>query len=576
MPNFFTQNLDLRRRIRNAPWNAILPALEQGFADPHELAPSSLEEALDFMDATLDLVGEICANEIAPHAAEVDREGAQLVDGEVRYAAATTKQLKLLAESGLMGFILPRAHGGLNLPVTCYTAAVEMVSQADASLMTLFALQGCGETLHRFGDAEVHERYLSRLCAGEITACMALTEPGAGSDLGAVRMRAVPRPGPTPDGVGAKNGSWILNGSKCFITNGGADVLLTLARTEDVEGGAGVSLFAGDRGAGVEVPKLEEKLGIHGSPTAVVNFDDATGYLLGKRGEGLYRCTLGLLHQVRLEVAAQAVGVAQAAQSAAAQYATEREQFGRSIDRFAPVREMLFRNALQIEAARAIVFTTAAVVDRKRGILRSGGGPELERYERMADLLTPLSKFYACEIVNEVTSRAIQVHGGYGYTQEYPVERHMRDGRITNIYEGTSEIQVGGMIDALLDGGLALLFEEPLRDTSEPPSCAGVLDSLRQTYAHLLAAADRARAADTLAVQGWARGIAETTAGVMATLVFLRDASEDDRSATLARFHASETLLRGQLCLRAAETGDRTVFDDESFRAVVEPYRGGA
>jgi hypothetical protein len=146
---------------------------------------------------------------------------------------------------------------------------------------------------------------------------------------------------------------------------------------------------------------------------------------------------------------------------AAVRYANERQQFGRTIDHFAPVRAMLFDNAAEIEAARAIVVTTAAVVDRKRGLERAGGGEELARYERLAELLTPLSKYHACEMVNAVTSRAIQVHGGYGYSTEYPVERHFRDGRITSIYEGTSEIQVGAMIEPLLKGGLPLLFEEP-------------------------------------------------------------------------------------------------------------------
>jgi hypothetical protein len=563
--NFYLSTADLRRRIKTAPWAAILPALEQDFTDPDELAPRSLEEAVELIQATLELVGEITAEQIAPHAAEVDREGARLVDGRVLYAEATRREFKILSDAGLMGFILPREYGGMNFPVTCYTAAVEMVSRADASLMTIFALQGCGEVVHRFGSKEVRQRYLPRLATGEITPCMALTEPNAGSDLGAVAMRA------TPDGD-----RWRLDGSKCFCTNGGADLLLVLARTEPCGGGEGLSLFAVERSEGVEVAKLESKLGIHGSPTAFLNFDGALGDLLGTRGGGLYECTMSLLHAVRLEVAAQAVGIAQAAQSQAARYAGERRQFGRPIDNFAPVRAMLFRNALQIESARAIVFTTAAIVDRKRGLLRAGGGTELDRYERLADLMTPLSKFYACEIVNEVTSRALQVHGGYGYTTEYPAERFLRDGRITNIYEGTSEIQVGGMIHALVHGGLPLLFEEPLGDTGEPQSCSGVLDKLRSTYAMLLEAAFEAKKADKLGLQGWARGIAETTAHLMASLVFLRDAKSDGRSAILARFKSAETEAGAHRLLRAVKEQDRTLFDDDSFATIIEPYRSGA
>ena len=397
--NFYKDTPDLRRRIESAPWGAILPALEKDFSDTHELAPASLEEAVEQIGLVLELTGEIAAQEVAPHAAEVDRVGAKLEDGRVVYHETTRRNFELLGEAGLMGFTLPREYGGMNLPITAYTAAVEMMGRADASFMTLFALQGCAETICRFGDEEIRQKYLPRLSTGEITPCMALTEPDAGSALGSVAMRATP----------GDNGTWRLQGSKCFITNGGADILLTLARSEEgKDGGAGLSLFLVERGEGIEVAKLEEKLGIHGSATALINYDDAPGVLIGERGAGLYKVTMGLLHNVRLEVAAQAVGIAQAAQSAAVTYARERKQFGRSIDAFAPVRTMLFENARQIEAARAIIFTTAAIVDRKRGLEQTVGGDELERYEKIADLMTPLSKYYACEMVNEVTSRALQ------------------------------------------------------------------------------------------------------------------------------------------------------------------------
>jgi len=566
LANFFKDNPDLRRRVRTAPWAAILPALERDFSDPHEMAPSSLEEATEQITMVLELVGEMAATEIAPHAAEVDRVGAKLLDGAVVYPEPMQKAFAMLAEAGLLGFTLPREHGGLNFPIVAYTAAVEMVSRADASLMTLFALQGCGETIHRFATPEIQAEYLPRLAAGEITPCMALTEPNAGSALGSAATRAV-----------EEDGKWRVTGAKCFCTNGGADVLLVLARTEpDKPGGDGLSLFLVERGEGVEVAKLESKLGIHGSATAVVNLDGAPGVLVGQRGEGLYRVTMGLLHNVRLEVAAQAVGIAQAAQTEAARYASERQQFGRTIDHFAPVRAMLFENAAEIEAARAIVFTTAAIVDRRRGLARAGGGDELERYERIADLMTPLSKYYACEIVNDVTSRAIQVHGGYGYTTEYPVERHLRDGRITNIYEGTSEIQVGAMIGPLLRGGLPLLFEEPLRDAEEPEASRGVLGILRANYETLLQAAEKAAGADKLAQQGWGRMFADATADLMAALVFLRDSEDDARGAALARHRAALGRRRAERALRAATEPDRIPFDDDSFEGVVGPYRGGA
>jgi hypothetical protein len=566
VPNFYADNPDLRRRIASAPWSTLLPPLEEDFKDPHETAPRSLAEAVDQIETILDLVGELCGSEIAPLAAEVDRKGARLEGGRVVYAEETQRQLRLLSEAGLLGFTLPREHGGLNLPTLAYTAAVEMVARADASLMTLFALQGCAETIHRFGDEALRRRFLPRLCSGEVMACMALTEPNAGSDLGAVAARA------TRDGAG-----WRIDGSKCFITNGGADLLLVLARTGDKPGGPGLSLFAVERGPGVTVTKLEEKLGIHGSPTAVVNFDGARGSLLGNEGDGLYRCTLSLLHNVRLEVAAQAVGIAQAAQAQAARYATERQQFRRPIDRFAPVRNLLFRNALQLEAARAIVYSTAALVDRRKGARKRGGaGGEEERFERLAALLTPLAKYHACEIANDVTSRALQVHGGYGYTRDYPVERHLRDARIANIYEGTSEIQVGSMIQPLVDGGIDLLFAEALADAVEPPACAGALEHLRRTHEALGRAAAVVRSADRFAQQGWARRVVDVTADLLAGLVFLRDAAHDGRSAILARVHAAETRARADAGLQEIFDGVRDGFSDETFEAVIAPYRGNA
>jgi alkylation response protein AidB-like acyl-CoA dehydrogenase len=415
----------------------------------------------------------------------VDRQGARLVDGRVVYADATQRQVKLLADAGLMGFILPEEFGGLNLPVTAYTAAVELISAADASLMTIFALQGCGETVYRFADRGLQQRFLPRLARGEITACMALTEPDAGSALGAVRTRAVP-----------EGGRWRIDGSKVFITNGGADLLLVLARTEAEPGGRGLSLFAVERSDAVRVVRLEEKLGIHGSPTAQLEFDGAVGDLVGRRGAGLYGCTMGLLHNVRIEVAAQAVGIAQAAQVQAVRYAAERKQFGRTIDHFAPVRAMLFENARQIEAARAILYATTEVIDRRRGLKRAGGAPEeIEHCDALLDLLTPLSKWYCCEVVNEVASRSLQVHGGYGYCNDYPAERYFRDARITNIYEGTSEIQAGAMVQKLAAGGVALLFDD--RFDGATGSAEGPLDELGRALGHLHGAARSVAAADT-------------------------------------------------------------------------------
>ncbi|MFB3065169.1 MAG: acyl-CoA dehydrogenase family protein [Planctomycetota bacterium] len=553
MANLYHETPDLRRRIAAVDWARVLPGLGGE-------ASIDVAEGVEQIGLVLDLVGQIAADEIAPHAAEVDRQGARLIDGCVVYADATQRQLRLLAEAGLMGFILPEEFGGLNLPVSAYTAAVELISAADASLMTIFALQGCGETLHRFGDRALQERHLPRLAAGEITACMALTEPGAGSALGAVRTRAR-----------LQGNRWSVSGGKIFITNGGADLLLVLARTEADEGGKGLSLVAVERNDAVRVIRLEEKLGIHGSPTAQLEIDNALGDLVGKRGDGLYGVTMALMHHVRLEVAAQAVGIAQAAQTQAVRYASEREQFNRTIDRFAPVRTMLFENARQIETARAILYATTEVVDLRRGLRRTGANPgELERCDRLLDLLTPLSKFYACEIVNEVTSRALQVPGGYGYTRDYPAERYFRDGRITNIYEGTSEIQAGAMIQHLTNGGLAVLVEERLNRATENGD--GTLQGLQDAYEILAAGLEAAGAADKLSQQGWARAFVEATGELLGGLVLHNDGRSDERSATLAWTQARLAMQKAV----SARTQETTSFADETYEMIVAPYRRDA
>jgi hypothetical protein len=234
---------------------------------------------------------------------------------------------------------------------------------------------------------------------------------------------------------------------------------------------------------------------------------------------------------------------------------------------------MLFENAVQIEAARAIIFTAAATLDRLRDLKGRGeDDPETERLLQRTDLLTPLAKYYASEMVNEVASRALQVHGGYGYMTDYPVERHFRDARITSIYEGTSQIQVSTMIGPIFQGGLAVLFEEALEKTDEPASCAGVLDTLRTAYASLEAAAQGARHAGAQALQGWAREFADAIADLTSGLVFLADAADEERAAVLARHQARAAARRARRVRETVEAGDVLAFDNESYGPVVEPY----
>ncbi len=573
MANFYRDNADLAFHMAHAGWGRFVPLYEDDFRLAAEGGPASLEEARESHEAVLDLVGEIAAEQVAPKAAEVDEQGARLVDGRVVYADATAAQVRALAEAGLMGFTIQRGYGGQGLPVTLYTATVEMLGRADASLMTLYALQACGETLQAFGSEELKRRFVPRVAAGEISCCMSLSEPGAGSALGSVSCRATP--------VDEAKGLWRLAGSKVFATNGGADLLLVLARSEEGTTDArGLSLFAVPRSDRVRVTKLEEKLGLHGSPTAFLVLDEAEGFLVGGRRRGLTTYVMSLIHGARLEIAAQAIGIGQAAMAAAVRYSRERRQFGRAIADFAPVRQMLLEMETTLQASRNLVYLTAEVVDRmkalERALQRRPDDPradawreEARRMSRVEDILTPLSKYYAAEAGNAVCYKALQIHGGYGYVREYPVERHARDVRVTNIYEGTSEIQVGGIVGLVAAGG----WEDVVKELGDPPSDdraafgrweAGVA-ATRRAAGFL-----QERADDKALVQLRARALADMLAHVVSGAVFLRHARLDTRKRTIARSFLREAELRWTRDLAWILDGDRTALD--SFDSVVAPY----
>jgi hypothetical protein len=331
----------------------------------------------------------------------------------------------------------------------------------------------------------------------------------------------------------------------------------------------------------VVVSKLEEKLGIHGSPTAVVHLDGAEGFLIGQRRRGLTTYVMSLIHGARLEVAAQALGIGQAAMVATARYVRERRQFGRAIEDFAPVRQQLLEMETLLQASRHLVYRTAEVVDRWKAVSRAaerrpddpradGWRQEARRLARVEDVLTPLTKYWVAEAGNAVCYRALQMHGGYGYVREYAVERHVRDVRVTNLYEGTSEIQVGGIVGLLTAGGL----EEVLSEVGDPPRDDR---AARARWDAGVAATRRAtgflqeRAEDKPLVQLRARALADMTADVVAGAGFLRHAPLDGRKRTVARSFLREAELRWARNLAWVLEGDRTALD--GYEGVIAPYR---
>lgn len=459
MPNFFTENSDIQFHFNRINIKDVVDIAEDNYEQAKEFsyAPHNYEDAMENYNKVLEIIGDIAGNYINERSAGVDEEGAHFVDGKVIYASGTLQNLKRLSQADLMGMILPRRFGGLNFPFTMYMMGIEMVSRADASLMNIFGLQDIGDTINKFGTEEQREKYLPKFCTGEHTGAMALTEPDAGSDLQAVKIHAYQD----------ENGQWRLRGMKRFITNGNGDVLLVLARSEPgTKDGRGLSMFACHADSTVKVRRIENKLGIHGSPTCELQFNDTPCELVGQRKLGLIKYVIDLMFRARMGVSAQALGVSQAAYEEALKYAKEREQFGKPIYDIPVVTNMLMDMRVSLETCRSLFYNAAQCVDLKEKIdekinkLKAKGEPfteenkKLKELTKLANFLTPLSKYTITEASNKITYDSLQIHGGTGYMKEFKVERLARDARITNIYEGTSQLQIvaaiGGVINDIL------------------------------------------------------------------------------------------------------------------------------
>jgi hypothetical protein len=568
MPNFFTDNEDIQDFLDSADLRNLVRLQERGYAeaDRYDYAPADYEDAMDSYRRVLAVVGQLAAEFIEPRAADVDEEGAQFDDGTVTYAEGTREALEQLRKADLMGFTLPRRYGGLNMPVLIYTIAIELVSQADASLMNLFGLQDIAETINNFADDEFKEAYLPRFSSGEVTGAMALTEPDAGSDLTNVQVRAT---------YDEEADLWRLNGVKRFITNGCAEVLLVLARSEpDTEGARGLSVFVCEAGPEVRVRRIEDKLGIHGSPTCELQFNHAPAQLVGRRKRGLSTYVMSLMNGARLAIAAQGVGIAQAALNEALEYAAEREQFGRPIRQFPAVRQMLGDMHMKVETARLLTYDTAIAVDMADGIERlhkSGeladldGGEELAEQGRwwttLARALTPVAKYYATEMCNEVTYDALQVLAGSGYMRDYDVERHYRDARITTIYEGTTQIQHNAAVGYVLRGTLEQRYEELHAQMAEAGGEAAMLEALAECRRRLQEAVEFANEQDAEFRDLHAGKLVESATLIYNGYLLLGPALRSAHKAALAENYANEVLPRVKMRCEQVLSGSRTYLD---------------
>ena len=454
MANFFLDNKDLQYHLEHPLMRKIVELKERGFAekDTYDYAPQNFEDAMDSYRKVLAIAGEVCGDVIAPNAEGVDHDGPKVVNEHVEYAPGTARNIEALRQAGLFGLTLPRKYEGLNFPLIYFVMANEMVARADAGFENIWGLQDCAETLNEFASEELKAKYLPRVSRGE-TCAMDLTEPDAGSDLQAVMLKAH---------WDEAKGTWLLNGVKRFITNGDGHISLVLARSEEGTTDArGLSMFVYDRShMAVKVRRIENKLGIKGSPTCELVFTNAPAELVGDRKMGLIKYVMSLMNAARLGIGAQSTGLSEAAYREALKYAQERMQFGKPIIEFPAVAEMLSNMKAKLYGSRAMLYETTRFVeiykdythlshDRK---LTPEERAEMKTYTRLADAFTPMLKLMSSEYCNQLAYDAIQVFGGSGYMKDYPIERIYRDARITNIYEGTSQLQVVAAIRHVTTG----------------------------------------------------------------------------------------------------------------------------
>jgi alkylation response protein AidB-like acyl-CoA dehydrogenase len=444
MDNFFKDTPDFKFHLEHPIVKKIVQLKENNFigSKEYDYAPLNHEDAIDSYERVLGIVGEICAETIAPNAESVDKEGPHIKNNEVVYAKGTTENYTALHEAGLIGMSLPRKYGGLNFPLLPYVMAGEMIARADAGFANIWGLQDCAETIYEFGSEEQKEKYLPRFNKDGATAAMVLTEPDAGSDLQAVSLKAT---------YDEARKVWLLNGVKRFITNGDADISLVLARSEENTSDArGLSMYIYDRkNHAVEVRHLEKKLGIKGSPTCELVFKDAPAELVGTERFGLIKYVMSLMNSARLGVGAQSVGIADAAYREAVKYAKERAQFGKEIINFPAVYEMLTNMRIRIDALRSLLYETTQFVDiskvyeeiKQERSLTKEERMEMKAYAKLANVFTPLIKLVASEASNILAYDSLQIHGGTGFMKDFPIERIYRDARITSIYEGTTQLQ---------------------------------------------------------------------------------------------------------------------------------------
>lgn len=547
MANFYKDNEDLKFQLANPLMEKIVALKERNYADKDKFdyAPLDFEDAIDSYDKTLEIVGEICGDIIGPNAESVDQEGPKVVNDRVIYARGTQENHDALTQAGLIGMSLPREYDGLNFAMVPYVMAAELVSRADGGFANIWGLQDCAETIHEFASKEQKDNYLPRFAKGA-TAAMDLTEPDAGSDLQAVQLKAT---------YCEDEDKWYLNGVKRFITNGDGDVSLVLARSEEgTSDGRGLSMFIYDKAhMKVKVRRIEHKMGIIGSPTCELVFDNAPAELVGSRKMGLIKYVMSLMNGARLGVGAQSVGIAEAAYREGLAYAKERRQFGKAIIEFPAVYEMLTNMEAKLQSSRAMLYETCRFVDVYKAYfhlsqdrtLTKEERADMKKYQKLADVFTPMLKLFASEYCNQIAYDSLQIHAGSGYMKDYAIERLVRDARITNIYEGTSQLQVVAAVRGVTTGVYLKQIQAYSQVELKPEleyqklSLALMTEKYEQAVQRVIEINDTVDNNDFLDFH--ARRLVEMAGGIIHSYILLIDADRDDKYLKSCNVYVKQT-----------------------------------
>ncbi len=473
--NYYNDNPDLQTQVSAIlDWSEIVEAYELGFADHAEykksgderlaFAPSTVDEAVQNYKMIFESVGDVFGGYVSQRSAEMDHQGLKYANGKVTFPPAMLECFDKTVEAGLHPYSMNRKYGGLGLPAVAQCIQMEIMSRADAAFSIALGCVNLAETIERFGSESMVETWVPKMAQGAVCGAMALTEPNYGSDLSNIQTKAVK----------GEDGVWRLTGAKRFITHGCGlgdrpSVILTLARTGTPTSGAkGLSFFL-VKSSDVFIAGIEKKMGLHCSPTCEVVYDNSPGELIGRESFGLIRYAMGMMNAARLSIAAQAMGIATAAYYEGRKYASERAQFGKQIEAIPAVKKMLNRMEREVIAMRCLLYEAARTVDmytwRLHHMEHSGAADKdiknnetIRKWNKLADFFTPLAKYYTSEMCNSVAFDALQIHGGSGYTEDYDVSRIYRDARITNIYEGTTQLQMHACIGGITAGMSATGF----------------------------------------------------------------------------------------------------------------------